>query len=115
MLLSDASVIFQSGRPFTVFTDHKPLTFALSSASFRSPRQSGPLSFVSEFTNDIRHIKGEDNITADTLSRVFVVSESSLPTVDYTSFAVEQTHCPDLVSLRNETYGLSLRLLPHEN
>ena len=47
---------FLEGRTFTVFTDHKPLTFALSSSVDRSPRQTRQLSFVAEFTSDIQHI-----------------------------------------------------------
>ena len=60
---------FLEGRPLTVFTDHKPLTFALSSTRFRSPRQSRHLSFVSEFTNDIQHVSGSSNVVAEALSR----------------------------------------------
>ena len=57
------------GRPFTVFTDHKPLTFALSSSAERSPRQTRHLSFIAEFSTDIRHVEGKANVVADTLSR----------------------------------------------
>ena len=35
---------------FTLYTDHKPLTFALSNNADRSPRQSRHLSFIAEFT-----------------------------------------------------------------
>ena len=46
---------FVEGRVFTIFTDHKPLTFALSSANSDkwTPRQTRHLSFISEFTSDI--------------------------------------------------------------
>ena len=37
------------GRQFTIFTDHKPLTFAFASAVERSPRQTRHMSFISEF------------------------------------------------------------------
>ena len=50
---------FLEGRDFWVFTDHKPLTFALNSSPDRhSPREARQLDFVSQFTSDIRHIKG---------------------------------------------------------
>ena len=44
---------FLEGRDFTVFTDHKPLVFALQSKVERSPRQTRHLEFIAEFTNNI--------------------------------------------------------------
>ncbi len=58
------------GRPFTIYTDHKPLTFALGKVSEPwTAMQSRQLSYVAELTTDIRHIPGSENIVADTLSR----------------------------------------------
>ncbi len=58
------------GRRFTIFTDHKPLTYALQRTSDPwSARQARQLSYLAEYTDDIRHIAGEENIVADTLSR----------------------------------------------
>jgi hypothetical protein len=58
------------GRSFVVFTDHKPLVGALHRRSDPiSARQQRHLSFVAEFAPVIRHITGESNIVADTLSR----------------------------------------------
>ncbi len=58
------------GRRFTIFTDHKPLTYALQRTSDPwSARQARQLSYLEEYTDDIRHITGEENIVADTLSR----------------------------------------------
>ncbi len=58
------------GSPFTIYTDHKPLTFALGKVSEPwTAMQSRQLSYVAEFTTDIRHIPGSENIVADTLSR----------------------------------------------
>ena len=57
------------GREFCVYTDHKPLTRALTSRSTQhSPRQVCHLDFVSQFTSDIRHVKGSKNPVADALS-----------------------------------------------
>ncbi|GFR61292.1 Pol polyprotein [Elysia marginata] len=61
---------FLEGRSFTLYTDHKPLTFALSSNNDPSPRQTRHLSFITEFTTDIQHIKGKFNVVADALSRI---------------------------------------------
>jgi transposase InsO family protein len=58
------------GQAFAVFTDHKPLIGALTRVSEpKSDRQRRQLSAIAEFTADIRHIAGEENVVADTLSR----------------------------------------------
>jgi hypothetical protein len=58
------------GRRFTIFTDHKPLTFALRRTSDPwTPRQCRQLSYIAEFTSDLRHVAGADNVIVDTLSR----------------------------------------------
>ena len=57
------------GRHFPVITDHKPLCGAITSSAERSPRQTRHLSFISEFTTDIRHLAGSQNVVADALSR----------------------------------------------
>jgi hypothetical protein len=58
------------GRRFAIFTDHKPLTYALARVSEPwTARQTRQLSYVTEYTSDIRHITGAANVVADTLSR----------------------------------------------
>jgi transposase InsO family protein len=58
------------GRRFTIYTDHKPLTFALKRSSDPwTARQCRQLSYIAEYTSDIQHIAGKSNIVADTLSR----------------------------------------------
>lgn len=68
---SQALSFFLEGLPnFTIFTEHIPLIGALHKKSdVHSPRQQRQLSFIAEFTSDIRHIKGMDNSMADMLSR----------------------------------------------
>ncbi|GFW76091.1 retrovirus-related Pol polyprotein from transposon opus [Trichonephila clavipes] len=62
-------------RDFAVFTDHKPLTYAFRQKSDKcSPRQIRQLDFISQFTTNIVHIPGSDNITADVLSRVSAIT-----------------------------------------
>lgn len=58
-------------RKFFVLTDHKALTFAIGKKdpSAWTPRQQRHISFVAEFTADIRHIAGVENVVADALSR----------------------------------------------
>ena len=62
-------------RHFTILTDHKPLTFAFNQRRDKcSPRQFNQLDFISQFATNIRHISGQDNIVADTLSRVEAIA-----------------------------------------
>ena len=68
------------GRQFVVYTDHKPLTLVMPTATSRTPRQERHLSYISEFTTDIRHVKGEENPVADHLSRPIMAA--LLPAVD---------------------------------
>jgi hypothetical protein len=54
----------------SLLTDHKPLVTSL----FRttppwSARQQRQLSFIAEFTSDIRHTPGQENVIVDALSR----------------------------------------------
>jgi hypothetical protein len=58
------------GRRFAIFTDHKPLTYALARVSDPwTARQSRQLSYVVKYTSDICHFAGVANVVADTLSR----------------------------------------------
>lgn len=61
---------FVEGRNFIVYTDHKPLTTAMTSTVERSPRQSRHLEFISQFTTNIQHVKGKNNVVADFLYRI---------------------------------------------
>ena len=55
---------------FLLFTDHKPLTFALFRTSPPwSAMQQRRLSFLSEFNCEIYHLPGSENVVADALSR----------------------------------------------
>ena len=58
------------GREFKVMTDHKPIISALKNNSKKSPKQQRQLAYISEFTSNIEHIPGKNNIVADTLSRM---------------------------------------------
>jgi hypothetical protein len=58
-------------RHFIIFTGHKPITYAFQQKRVKcSPRQFNHLDFIAQFTTDIRHISGQDNVVADALSRV---------------------------------------------
>lgn len=85
------------GQSFIIFTDHRPLTFAFSKVSeSNSPRQLRHLDFISQFSTDIRHVSGTDNIVADTLSRVQQISTAPL---DFHDLAVAQRGDSELQDL----------------
>ncbi|RUS71885.1 hypothetical protein EGW08_020359 [Elysia chlorotica] len=97
--------LFLEGRPFSVFTDHKPLTHALTSKTARS-RQERQLSYIAEFTTDIQYISGTDNVVPDVLSRAFhsieepmVASASPIPAIDLAQMAIEQRRDPKVSEL----------------
>lgn len=98
------------GRHFVVYTDHKPITFAFQQKDRHcSPRQFNHLDYVSQFTTDIRHIPGKENLTADTLSRIEGIS---IPP-DFATLAHAQqgdTELQDL--LQNRSSSLKLEKVP---
>ena len=66
------------GRRFYVLSDHKLLTFALHRQSDAwSARQQPHLSYMVEYTSDIRYLAGKENVVAYCLSRP--LEELSLP------------------------------------
>ena len=89
------------GRHFTIFTDHKPLTFAFRQKSDKaSPRQFRHLDFLSQFTTDIQYVKGEENITADFMSRIESIQvPTSLP---YDEIAQAQQNDAELSEIINQ-------------
>ena len=80
-------------RSFRIYTDHKPITFAFVKKNNQcSPRQFRHLDFISQFTTDIRHVAGEDNVVADALSRI----EELAPTLDFEALAAAQVNDREL-------------------
>jgi hypothetical protein len=62
--------VYAVGRRFTLYTDHKLLTTAVRrSTQPWTAKQCCQLAYIAEFTSDIQHIAGSDNVVADTLSR----------------------------------------------
>ncbi|BHF74082.1 hypothetical protein SprV_0401716600 [Sparganum proliferum] len=99
------------GRDFTVFTDHKPLTFALRSHSDKyNPREIAHLDYISQFTIDIRHIDGTTNEVADMLSRPSLSSLQLSHGIEFCVMAAEQQRvgCPGDESVS----GLQLKDFP---
>ena len=106
---------FIEGRPFVIFTDHKPLTYAMSSNTEYSPRQRRHLSYISEFTTDIRHISGKENTVADALSRPTISTTTFVQTVDEVELANEQLTDPGIRASRTACTSLKLDDIPIPN
>lgn len=88
------------GRHFVIYTDHKPLIYALLQDPLKSsPRQARHLEFISQFTSDIRHITGKENIVADALLRINSISKA----LDCEKLAKAQNEDKELTALLKET------------
>jgi cleavage and polyadenylation specificity factor subunit 1 len=95
-------------RHFTIFTDHKPIIYAFQQKRDKcSPRQFNHLDFVSQFTTNIRHISGQDNIVADAPSRF----ESVTAPASCDALATSQDG-DELRTLLGSTTALRLEKLP---
>ena len=68
---------FLEGRDFFINCDHKPLSFAISGRGNHSPMETRQLQFISEFTTDIRYVKGSEQVVPDALSRINFMSVNS--------------------------------------
>ena len=90
------------GRYFFVNTDHKPLTFVMSSVTeCPSLRQTRQLAFIAEFTTDIRYVKGETNFVADALSQPSVSFIDNTSTINYKDLSREQALHTEFTRLRH--------------
>lgn len=95
------------GRECVIHTDHKPLTFAFAQNPDKaSPRQLRHLDLIGQYTTDIRHIAGKDNIVADTLSRIEEVQGD----VDYKQLSELQESDEELLNLLKQPSNSSLQL-----
>ncbi|XP_078264112.1 uncharacterized protein LOC144598103 [Rhinoraja longicauda] len=105
---------FLEGRPFTAYTDHKPLTFALAKVSDPwSARQQRQLAYISEFTTSIRFIEGKENRVADALSRPAINAVLEVaPGIDYSALAEAQLTDGEMPAYRTAISGLRLEDVP---
>ena len=109
---------FLDSRDFYVLSDHKPLATALTAplkeASGRRLRQA---QYISQFTSDIRYIKGVDNVVADCLSRPPEINAifSHPQSIDVEQIAREQVNDPvikRLASSDNHSLQIQKVILP---
>lgn len=97
------------GRMFTIFTDHKPITFAFKKKDKQcTPRQFRYLDLIGQFSTDIQHISGEENVVADTLSRI----EEIEPALDLKMLETAQKDDQQLKKMATDSStGLDLKLI----
>lgn len=94
-------------RPFCIYTDHKPLTFAFKQNPDKaSPRQARQLDTISQFTTDVRHVPGKDNTTADLLSRISSISTG----FDLDDLAKSQEKDKELATFLSQPQDTKLQL-----
>ncbi|GBM54014.1 Transposon Ty3-I Gag-Pol polyprotein [Araneus ventricosus] len=78
-----------------------------------SPRQLRHLDFISQYSTDIRHVQGSQNIVADALSRIEVDSITKCPILNFKEFARAQKDDSDIQKfLHNDASSLQLELKP---
>ncbi len=95
------------GRDFTVFTDHKPLTFIGSQVNPDwSAIQSRMIDKITQATTDIRHVQGKDNPVADSLSRIHEVEASF---IDWKCVAKDQLEDDECIAAPVQNSGLKLK------
>ena len=101
------------GRKFTIYTDQKPLIYAFKQNPDKcSPRQWRHLDFISQFSTDVRHVSGVDNIVADALSRI-EVSQISSSFLDFDAFAKAQQNDIELKKFQqDDNSSLILKNMP---
>ena len=108
---------FLKGRKFQLISDNSALVKALKNPTERFlDRQHNQLDFISQYTDNIRHLSGTLNCVADTLSRLEVNSighesynfPSAIPAKD---FKEAQEHDNELSLLLQNRCGHSLDLV----
>ncbi|GFR12253.1 uncharacterized protein TNCT_621701 [Trichonephila clavata] len=82
----------------TIYTDHKPTTYAfLQRREKLPPVQLNQLLFIGQFTKDIHHISGADNVVANVFTRISYITP---PPVDLKAIAEAQKGDTELLDLQ---------------
>lgn len=97
-------------RNFIIYTDHRPLTSAFSERKVScSPRQFRHLDFIAQYSTDIRHVAGKDNVVADALSRVDTIATG----FDPKKLAESQSTDEEIQQLLEQGTALKLKKIPY--
>ena len=79
--------VYLEGKPFSIESDHKPLTWLVSKKDCTGKLARWALLLQEFDIEEIRHIKGEENVVADALSRIEInllehEQDRELPNID---------------------------------
>jgi len=109
------------GRRCVIYTDHKPITFAFKKSGIGARTENiqvRQLQYISEFSTDIRHVKGKENVVADYLSRIEQISYVAgiySNHIDYNVLATDQEKDEELKEIikgKNKNISISLIKMP---
>ncbi|GFU77645.1 retrovirus-related Pol polyprotein from transposon 17.6 [Trichonephila clavipes] len=89
----------------TIYTYHKPVTYAFLHRQKLPPVQLNQLSFIGQFTTDIQHISGAKNVVADAFFRISYIAP---PPVDLKAIAEAQKGDTELLHLQTSDNSLKL-------
>lgn len=93
---------------FTIYTDHKPLTYAFQQRRDKLPPvQLNQLSFIAQFSTDIKYVEGPSNVVADAFSRVEAISQPF--SINLEALAASQEQDDELQHLLTSDTALHLR------
>ncbi|CAH0384754.1 unnamed protein product [Bemisia tabaci] len=100
------------GQDFTIYTDHKPLTYVFDKKHGNLPPvQMNQLSFISQFTTDIQYTPGSANVVADAFSRIEAITSTNQ--IDFNTLAAAQKDDPELPELlKDDKLAIKLTLIP---
>ena len=100
------------GRTFVCYTNHKLLTFAFLQKPEKSiPRQLKQLSYISQFSSRIEHIRSLENIVLDISSRIATIEAFSM----YTELANAQKTDMELYDLLSSSSRLKFKKVIFED
>ena len=100
------------GAVFTIYTDHKPLAHAFHAKPGRhSPREARHLDYITQYTTDIRHIKGTANMAADAMSRMHIDGVQTVDAINLQLIAANQEGDEELATLQ-KSQSLTFQQMP---
>ena len=105
---------FLESREFHVFSDHRPLTSALTAPLRDAPgRRLRQAQYITQFTTDIRYIKGENNVVADCLSRPPNINAifGNFQSLSLEQIAAEQANDPAIIEISSDS-SLNIQRVP---
>ena len=106
---------FLESKTFHILTDNKAVCAAIRNCkqSDLLPRELRYLEYISQYTNDARHISGIENITADTFSRIYNIYHDLKP-IQVSEIQTSQQNNKELAGLmqKNNFHFVKIPISP---